>query len=139
MERRPGGRQAPGSSRPAGPARRDLKEDCEVMAGANVLTFTDENFEAEVLKSDKPVLVDFWAEWCGPCRMIAPTVEALAAEYAGRVKVGKMNVDESPETPPRYQIRGIPTLLVFKNGQVADQYVGVTSKETVAKMLERAL
>ena len=109
------------------------------MAGERVQTFTDDNFEAEVLKSDKPVLVDFWAEWCGPCRMMAPTVDALAQEYAGRIKVGKMNVDDSPSTPPRYQVRGIPTLLIFKNGQVADQYVGVTSKDTVVKMLDRSL
>ena len=109
------------------------------MAGNHIVTFTDENFEAEVLKSDRPVLVDFWAEWCGPCRLMSPTVEALAEEYAGRVKVGKMNVDESPSTPPRYQVRGIPTLLLFKNGQVADQYVGATSKETVVKMIDRTL
>ena len=109
------------------------------MAGKNTLTFTDENFEAEVLKSDKPVLVDFWAEWCGPCRMMAPAVEAIADEYAGRVKVGKMNVDDSPSTPPRYQIRGIPTLLLFKGGQVQEQYVGATSKDTIVKMLERSL
>ena len=109
------------------------------MSGKNTLTFTDENFEAEVLKSDKPVLVDFWAEWCGPCRMMAPAVEAIADEYAGRIKVGKMNVDESPSTPPRYQIRGIPTLLVFKDGQVCEQYVGATSKDTLVKMLERSL
>ncbi|MBI4165677.1 MAG: thioredoxin [Acidobacteria bacterium] len=109
------------------------------MSGNHVVTFTDENFETEVLKSDKPVLVDFWAEWCSPCRMMAPTVDALAKEYAGRVKFGKMNVDDSPSTPPRYQVRGIPTLLIFKDGLVADQYVGVTSKDTVVKMLERAL
>jgi len=109
------------------------------MASKHVLTFTDENFEAEVLKSDKPVLVDFWAEWCGPCRIVAPAVEAIAEEYAGRVKVGKLNVDDSPYTPPRYQIRGIPTLLVFKDGQVQDQFVGATSKATLVKMLERNL
>jgi thioredoxin 1 len=109
------------------------------MSGKNTMTFTDQNFEAEVLKSDKPVLVDFWAEWCGPCRMMAPAVEAIADEYAGRVKVGKMNVDESPSTPPRYQIRGIPTLLVFKDGQVREQYVGATTKDTLVKMLERSL
>ena len=109
------------------------------MAGDKTLTFTDAGFDQEVLNSPQPVLVDFWAEWCGPCRLMAPTVEALAEEYAGRVKVGKLNVDDSPSTPPRYQVRGIPTLLVFKNGQVADQYVGATSKETVVKMLERTL
>ena len=109
------------------------------MAGNNMLTITDENFEAEVLKSDKPVLVDFWAEWCGPCRLMAPTLAAVAQEYAGRIKVGKLNVDDSPSTPPRYQIRGIPTLILFKNGQVADQFVGATSKDTVVKMIERSL
>jgi thioredoxin 1 len=103
------------------------------------LTFTDENFEAEVLKSTKPVLVDFWAEWCGPCRIMAPAVEAIAHEFADRVKVGKLNVDDSPSVTARYQIRGIPTLLVFKDGEVRDQYVGATSKDTIIKMLERSL
>ncbi len=109
------------------------------MAGKNTLTFTDENFEAEVLKSDKPVVVDFWAEWCAPCHMMTPAVEAIAEEYAGRAKVGKLNVDESPSITARYQIRGIPTLLVFRNGEVREQYVGATSKDTLAKMLERNL
>jgi len=109
------------------------------MAGKNTITFTDENFEAEVLKSAKPVLVDFWAEWCGPCRIMAPAVEAIAHEFADRVKVGKLNVDDSPSVTARYQIRGIPTLLVFKDGEVRDQYVGATSKDTIIKMLERSL
>lgn len=109
------------------------------MAGKNTLTFTDANFEAEVLKSDQPVLVDFWAEWCGPCRMMAPAVESIAEDYAGRVKVGKLNVDESPSVTARYQIRGIPTVLVFKGGEVREQFVGATSKDALVKMLERNL
>ena len=109
------------------------------MAGKNTLVFTDQNFESEVLKSDKPVVVDFWAEWCGPCRLMAPAVEALAEEYASRAKVGKVNVDENQSVTARYQIRGIPTLLVFKNGEIQEQYVGVTSKDAIVKMLERHL
>ena len=109
------------------------------MAGKNTLAFTDENFDAEVLKSDKPVLVDFWAEWCGPCRMMAPALEAVADQYADRVKVGKLNVDESPSVTARFQIRGIPTLLVFKGGEVREQSVGATSKDALVKMLERNL
>ncbi|MGA2628650.1 MAG: thioredoxin [Terriglobia bacterium] len=109
------------------------------MAGKNTLTFTDENFDAEVLKSDKPVLVDFWAEWCGPCRMMAPAVESVAELYADRLKVGKLNVDESPSVTARYQIRGIPTLLVFKGGEVREQFVGATSKDALVKLLERNL
>jgi thioredoxin 1 len=89
------------------------------------------------LKSDKPVLVDFWAEWCGPCRMMAPSVEAVADEYADRAKVGKLNVDENQSVTSRYQIRGIPTLLVFKNGEIQEQVVGVTSKDNIVKMLEK--
>jgi thioredoxin 1 len=109
------------------------------MAGKNTMVFTDQNFESEVLKSDKPVLVDFWAEWCAPCRMMAPTVEALAEQYAARAKVGKLNVDENQSVTARYQIRGIPTLLVFKNGEIQEQYVGATSKDVIVKMLERHL
>jgi thioredoxin 1 len=109
------------------------------MGGTHVQQFTDQNFEAEVLKSDKPVLVDFWAEWCAPCRMMAPAVEAIAAEYADRAKVGKLNVDENQSSAGRYNIRGIPTLLLFKNGEIEEQSVGVTSKDAIAKMLERHL
>ncbi|MBZ5514183.1 MAG: thioredoxin [Acidobacteriia bacterium] len=109
------------------------------MGGKNTLVFTDQNFESEVLKSDQPVLVDFWAEWCAPCRMMAPTVEALAAEYAGRVKVGKLNVDENQSVTARYQIRGIPTLLIFKGGEIREQYVGATSKDVIVKLLEQHL
>jgi thioredoxin 1 len=108
------------------------------MAG-NVLEFTDQSFEQEVLKSDKPVLVDFWAVWCGPCRMIAPTVEALANEYQGKAKVGKMNVDENQGTPGKYNIRGIPTLLLFKNGEVQDQVVGAASRETIENIIKKHL
>ena len=109
------------------------------MAGMNTLTFTDQNFEQEVLKSDQPVVVDFWAVWCAPCRMVAPTVEALAEEYSGRAKVGKLNVDENQAVTSRYNIRGIPTLLLFKNGQVQEQIVGATSKDNIVKLLEKHL
>ncbi|MFB1003112.1 MAG: thioredoxin, partial [Bacteroidia bacterium] len=84
------------------------------------LEFSDSNFEQEVLNSDTPVLVDFWAEWCGPCRMIGPLVEELATEYEGKAKIGKMNIDNNPGTPMKYGVRSIPTLLVFKNGEVVD-------------------
>ncbi|HZP00192.1 MAG TPA: thioredoxin [Terriglobia bacterium] len=109
------------------------------MAGGHTLEFTDANFEQEVLKSDKPVIVDFWAEWCGPCRMMAPAVEALASEYAGRVKVGKLNVDENQSVTARYSIRSIPTLLLFKDGQIREQLVGATSKENLARLLDKHL
>lgn len=109
------------------------------MAGGNILEFSDQNFEQEVIGSDKPVLVDFWAEWCAPCRMIAPAVEAIAGEYAGRAKVGKLNVDENQSVTSRYNIRSIPTLLVFKNGQIKEQLVGTTSKDNLAKLLDKNL
>ena len=105
------------------------------MAAENVLTFTDAEFDADVLKSSEPVLVDFWAPWCGPCRAMSPTVEVLAKEYAGKIKIGKMNTDDNPGTPMRYGIRGIPTLLLFKGGQVVDQRVGALPKSEVVKML----
>jgi thioredoxin 1 len=109
------------------------------MAGQNTLTFSDASWESEVLNSDKPVLVDFWAEWCGPCRMMAPTLDAIADAYAGRVKVGKLNVDENGGTAMRYGIRSIPTLLVFKNGQVVAQQVGAVGKTEVQKLLDAHL
>lgn len=109
------------------------------MAGNHMLEFTDQNFEQDVLKSEQPVLVDFWAAWCAPCRMMAPTVEAIADEYAGRAKVGKMNVDENLSVPTHYNIRGIPTLLLFKGGQIQGQVVGATSKEAITKLLEKHL
>ncbi len=109
------------------------------MAGENILELSDQNFEQEVLKSDKPVLVDFWAEWCAPCRMIAPAVEAIAGDYAGRAKVGKLNVDVNQSVTSRYNIRSIPTLLVFKNGEIKEQIVGATSKDNLAKLLDKNL
>jgi thioredoxin 1 len=106
------------------------------MAGTDTLVFTDAAFDQEVLKSPQPVLVDFWAEWCGPCRMMGPTIDQIATEYAGRVKVGKVDVDSNVQTAGRYQIKGIPTLLVFKGGKVVDQKVGAVGKADVKKMLD---
>ena len=100
------------------------------------ITITKENFEQEVLKSDIPVLVDFWAVWCGPCQMLAPTIEELAREYEGRVKVGKVNVDEQPEISRQYGIMSIPTLILFKDGQIAEQTMGVQPKESIEAMLK---
>jgi thioredoxin len=102
-----------------------------------IVVFNTANWENEVLQSKEPVLVDFWAEWCAPCRMIAPLVEALASEYAGRVKVGKLDVDESPEVAGRYDIRSIPSLLVFKGGQVVEQRVGALPKQELARLVDR--
>ena len=108
------------------------------MAG-NITNVTDQTFEQEVLKASQPVLVDFWAAWCGPCRMIAPTVEALATEYAGKAKVAKVNVDENQSTPSQYNIRGIPTLLLFKDGQVKEQLVGAASRDVIENLLKKYL
>ena len=105
--------------------------------GSAIFEVNDANFDQDVLKSDTPVLVDFWATWCGPCRAIAPIVEELATEYQGRVKVGKMDVDRNSATPMRYGVRGIPTLLVFKGGQVQEQIVGYVPKETIQKALDK--
>jgi thioredoxin 1 len=107
------------------------------MAGANTLTFTDAGWDTEVLKSETPVLVDFWATWCGPCRAIAPSVDALATEFEGKIKVGKLDVDSNGATAMRYQVRGIPTLLVFKGGQVVEQIVGGASKAAIQELIER--
>ena len=107
------------------------------MAAENVQTFTDVNFDDHVLKSAPPVLVDFWAEWCGPCKRLGPTVDALAAEYAGKVTVGKMNIDENPKVPETYQIRGIPTILIFKGGQVVESVVGLAQKDDLKKVIDK--
>lgn len=103
--------------------------------GKFTVEITDANFEQEVAAASVPVLLDFWAEWCGPCRMIAATVEGVAEEYTGKMKVGKVNVDENGETAMRYNIRGIPTLLLFKNGKVVDQRVGAVGKGDIVKMI----
>ena len=107
------------------------------MASEKVKTFTDSNFDAET--KNGVVLVDFWAEWCGPCRRLAPTVDALASEYDGKAVVAKLNVDENPNVPGRFMIRGIPTMLLFKNGQLADTIVGLAAKEDIARMIDKAL
>ncbi len=109
------------------------------MAEEVLVHATDGDFEAKVLKSDIPVMVDFWAPWCGPCHVIAPVIEELAKEYTGKVKVAKMNVDENPATPPRYGIRGIPTVILFKDGQVFDQIVGAVPRSKVEEMIKKAL
>ena len=106
------------------------------MAGTQTLTFTDSSWEQDVLNSEPPVLVDFWAEWCPPCRAIAPTIDAVADAYQGRVKVGKLNVDENPATMLRYAVRSIPTLLLFKGGKVVVQTVGAAGKTNLQKMLD---
>lgn len=105
----------------------------------NTVEITDSNFEEEVLKSDKPVLVDFWAEWCGPCRMIGPIVDELADEYEGKVKVGKVDVDNNQQISVDYSIRSIPALFIFKDGEVVDQIVGVVPKNQLQKQLEAQL
>jgi thioredoxin 1 len=109
------------------------------MAGDKTLTFSDNSFDTDVLNSDVPVLVDFWAEWCGPCRMMTPTIDALATDYDGRVKIGKLNVDENGGTAMRYNVRGIPTLLLFKGGKVVEQKVGAVGKTDVQKMIDNHL
>lgn len=104
-----------------------------------VLQVTDKSFELEVLKSDMPVLVDFWATWCAPCKAIAPIVEEMADTYDGKIKIAKMNVDENPSTPGKYGVRGIPTLILFKKGEVVDQVVGAVPKSQVKGLIEKAV
>jgi thioredoxin len=105
------------------------------MSG-KIVTVSDAEFESSVLQGDKPALIDFWAEWCQPCKMLAPTVEEIAGEYADKVLVGKLNVDDNPATATKYGIRGIPTLLLFKGGQVVQQLVGVKSKAEIKKIID---
>lgn len=101
----------------------------------DIVVLTDANFGAEVLQSDIPVLVDYWAEWCGPCKMIAPILEQAAINYSGQIKIGKLNIDENTNTPPQYGIRGIPTLMIFKNGQVAATKVGALSQTQLSNFI----
>lgn len=105
----------------------------------NIHAVTDENFEEEVLNSDQPVLVDYWAEWCGPCKMIAPILEEIAAEYGDKIKIAKLNIDENQNTPPKYGIRGIPTLMIFKDGNVEAQKVGAVSKSQLAAFIDSTI
>ncbi len=104
-----------------------------------IVHVTDDTFEEEVLKADMPVLVDYWADWCGPCKMIAPILDEIAEEYAGKLKVAKLNIDENPNTPPKFGIRGIPTLMLFKNGNVEATKVGAVSKSQLAAFIDSNL
>ncbi len=109
------------------------------MSSDKVLALSDANFDREVLQSDLPVLVDFWATWCSPCKAIAPLIDTVADEYAGKIKVGKVNVDENPATPGKYGVRGIPTLILFKGGSVVDQVVGAIPKSQLDALIAKAL
>jgi len=104
-----------------------------------IVYVTDDSFESEVLKSDAPVLVDYWADWCGPCKMIAPILDEIAEEYAGKIKIAKLNIDDNPQTPPRYGIRGIPTLMLFKSGNVEATKVGAVSKSQLTAFIDSNL
>jgi thioredoxin 1 len=107
------------------------------MAAENVQTFTDSNFDQTVLQNGQPVLVDFWAEWCGPCKRLGPTIDQLASEYAGKVTIGKLNVDENPNTAIKFQIRGIPAVMLFKGGQIVESVVGLAPKEDFKRAIDK--
>lgn len=109
------------------------------MAGDNVLQISDSDFNAQVVQSELPFLLDFWAPWCGPCKAIGPVVDELSQEFQGRLKVGKMNVDDNPSTPGKFGIRAIPTLIIFKGGEVVDQVTGAVGKQQLVAMIEKAL
>ena len=131
----PAGRQAP--ARPHAP--RHPVPETHAPVSANIVAVGDSDFEAEVLAGDLPVLVDFWAEWCGPCKAFAPVLAELADAYGDRLKVAKLDVDQNPQTPPKYGIRGIPTLLLFKDGELVGQQVGALSKPQLTAFLEEHL
>jgi len=105
----------------------------------NITAVSDASFEEDVLKCEQPVLVDYWAEWCGPCKMIAPVLEEIAGDYAGRLKIVKLNIDENPETPPKFGIRGIPTLMIFKSGEVHETKVGALSKSQLTAFIDQSI
>ena len=107
--------------------------------GSDILHVTDDSFEDNVLKAELPVLVDYWAEWCGPCKMIAPILDEISADYAGKMSIAKLNIDENPDTPPKYGIRGIPTLMLFKNGNVQATKVGALSKSQLTAFIDSNL
>lgn len=108
------------------------------MAGSNTLEFTEANFDAEVMSSDQPVLVDFWAPWCAPCRAVGPTVDAVADSFAGKAKVGKVNIDEHPAIAAKFGVQSIPTILVIKGGEIAETFVGIRDEETLSESLNNA-